>query len=436
MHVSFLGGAREVGRSAILLETDKRILLDCGIKLYGETSYPAPVAKQQYGGARYQTPVAKKPQGDTSYPVPFAEKPHLAVITHAHLDHSGFIPAVFERYGTKFLGTPPTQALSSLLIEDSMRLMKKVPYAESSYNGAMNHFKTISYEKEYRIGNSRLILHDAGHIPGSSMVQIEHDGRRIVYTGDFKMEGTRMHNPTKPIEDTDVLITESTYFDKEHPDREKLEREISEEIKETIDEGGNVLFPAFAVGRTQELIMAIRRWNRNVPIYTEGMSNEATSIMLRFPEYIRDFHLFEEATSSVTKVTSRGKRKSVLSHPSVIIASAGMLQGGSAIRYLTNLNNKSKVIFVGYCVEGTNGRRLIDEGIVNIDGYETRIRTPVMYMDLSAHAGRSDLFAFIKKCNPAKIFCVHGDNCDRFAFELKEMGFDAIAPGINDMFIV
>jgi putative mRNA 3-end processing factor len=408
MYLSFLGGAREVGRSAIMLETDKRILLDCGIKLHGESNYPAS----------------------------FEKKPHLIALSHAHLDHSGFIPAMFEKYGTKSLGTPPTHAISELLIKDSMRLMKKVPYKHSSYNGAMNNFKTISYGKEYRIGKNRLTLHDAGHIPGSSIIQIEHDGRNVIYTGDFNMGGTRMHYPAEPIEDVDVLITESTYSDRDHPDREKQERDINKEIKQTINEGGNVLFPAFAVGRTQELIMAIRKSNKDVPIYVEGMSNEATAIMLRFPEYIRDFHLFEEATSSVTQVRSRKKRKTVLSHPSVIIATAGMLQGGSSLRYLLSLNKRSKVIFVGYCVEGTNGRRLIDEGVVSVDGRDKKIRNTVKYMDLSAHAGRNGLFAFVKKSNPAKVFCVHGDNCDGFASELRDMGFDAVAPGMNDMFFV
>jgi len=403
-----LGASREVGRSAFLLKTDRQILLDYGVKIFDKTGMP-------------------------QYPTENI-RPDLAVISHAHLDHSGFVPALYKHERIKWFGSFPTEEICEVLWLDSMKIMeKKLPYHLKHFKRATQNFKPIPYDRTFHAGETGITLSDAGHISGAAMVTLDYAGKRICYTGDFKSGETEMHRGAKPVKDVDVLIIESTYANREHPPRKELERKFTDEVRETVDSGGTVLLPAFSLGRTQELIAAVRKYNKNVPVFVDGMGKELTRIYLKHPQYIKDAKAFRKAADSVTMVHSIPEKRKATEVPGVIITSAGMMSGGPVLNYLFNVNNRSKVIFSGYCIEETNGWKLLNQGYITKDEQDLTVDLPVEYLDFSAHAGRTDILDFIKAANPEKIILVHGDSPEAFAQELRtEFGYDAIAPFLGE----
>jgi putative mRNA 3-end processing factor len=412
MELRFIGGAGEVGRSAVLLKTDAELVLDYGVKIHADTAFP------QIG----------------------MHTVDAAIITHAHLDHSGFLPQLYDRAEPQWIATPPTKAICEILLPDSEKIMKQergmLPYHHSSLKHAMRNFHPLPYGQQMRMGNTRITLHNAGHITGSAMAEVEFGRKRLLYTGDYNTVETYMNYPAKPVRGINILITESTYSDKEHPDRRELEKQLCKKIEHTLSNGGHVLLPAFAVGRTQELIRVIRARLRDVPIYIDGMGKDVTRTVERETKYVKDPKLFRRDVGSVSFVNGSRDRPKVLAKPAVIISTAGMLQGGPAMYYLLKLGHKSRMVFTGYSVPGTNAYRVLKEGIADIDGVEVKLKIPYEYMDFSAHAGRTDMFEFAKRCEPQKVFCVHGDHCTEFAEDLKVEGFDAVAPKINEKFVV
>lgn len=406
--LSCLGASREVGRSAFLLKTDKKMLIDYGIKIFDKS-------------------------GQAKFPEGMAVEPDLALISHAHLDHSGFIPYLYTHSKTQWIATPPTRDIVEILVADSMKIMGgKLPFDESHYKKMLKYWIPTVYGRKMQMGKTDVVFHDAGHISGSAMVEIEHEGRRLLYTGDFKSEETRLHAGEKYDGEVDVLVIESTYSNREHPKREDIEKKLADEISETLKEGGNILLPAFALGRSQELIRIIRAHNKRVPIYLDGMGKSITEVYMKYGDYIKDVKGFRKDAQSIKKIATPEDRMEATVKPSVIISSAGMLEGGPALRHLMNLNSESKIVFTGYNVEGTNGWRLMNEGEVIIDGNRLSVDLPVEYLDFSAHAGRNELLEFVKKTNPQRIVCVHGDKTEEFANELKSMGFDAVAPKLGE----
>ncbi|MEM4389057.1 MAG: MBL fold metallo-hydrolase [Candidatus Micrarchaeia archaeon] len=412
MKFTFLGGAGEVGRSGVLLETsDARLLLDYGIKIHGATEYP----------------------------LLFTARLNAVIPTHAHLDHVGFLPMIFEHQAPPVLATAPTEALAGLLIKDAIKVQElrgfRVPYSPRAFRRAMESFVLMNYEKPHAISHNTIVtFHDAGHIPGAAIVEVEADGKRIVYTGDFKLGETHLHKGAKLIRDVDILVIESTYSDRDHPDRKHTEAELCAEIRDTLEDGGTALLPCFAVGRSQEVCQLLFECDPSLPVYIDGMAKEASELILAYPSFVKDYRTLRKALSNAEFVSHPKLRRRLIEEPSVIISPAGMLEGGPALGYLLRLNERSRVIFTGFSVENTNGWLLLNKGIVRVDGEDREIRNAVEYFDLSAHAGRADLLEFIEAAGPQKIFCMHGDHCDEFAAELREKGFDAVAPKIGEKF--
>lgn len=403
--VECLGASREVGRSAFMLHTDKNIMLDYGIKIFDQSGVP-------------------------KFPIETTLDPDLVVLSHAHLDHSGCLPAIYRENRVRWYSTPPTKDICEVLWMDSMKIMGEgLPYRLGHLNKAMRNWDPLLYKRPIETGETRIELFDAGHISGAAMVDIQYRDMDFFYTGDFKCEETQMHKGAKFVDGVGVLMIESTYAKKEHPPRKETEKKLMEEIHETLENGGNALLPSFALGRTQELISLIRHHDKDVPVYVDGMGKGLTKIYLDHGGYIRDVSTFRKAARSVNMVTSFSDKKAAVREPSVIITTAGMLNGGPVMDYMFNVNSNSKLIFTGYCVEGTNGWSLQREGYITKDAQQLTVDLPIEYLDLSAHAGRSDLLKFIKKANPEKLLLVHGDNPQEFAKEMKEEhGYDALAP--------
>ncbi len=413
MELDFLGAAGEVGRSCVMLSTDQNIVLDCALKIHNKSDphlYPQPP------------------------PLPV----DTVVVSHPHLDHIGFLPSLFEHHSPRVISTPPTKEIGELLLLDSAKIIIEeygtLPYKRSSHKKAMESFRVQGYHQKTVMGDTTLTLLDAGHIPGSAQALLEYGGKKILYSGDFKLSETRMHKPAEITENVDVLITESTYANRDHPNRQDLEVQLVQRAREVVSNGGNLLLPAFAVGRTQELISIIKSQDKDLPVWVDGMGVEASRIVTGYPSYIKDPHAFRQHMESVNIVREPRDRSRVLKEPCVIISTAGMLQGGPALGYLLSLNERSEIIFTGYCVENTNGHNLLQHGYVEKEGEQVRPSVPIRYLDFSAHASRSELFEYVEKVNPGKVFCIHGDaaNCTQFAEELKVEGFDAYAPTLGE----
>jgi putative mRNA 3-end processing factor len=412
MFLKFFGGAQEVGRSAIMLKEENSLLLDYGIKLNAKIEYPATI-----------------PNVDAF------------ILSHAHLDHSGFAPALYNEMLVPAFGTEPTLALSELLLDDSLNIAKKEHMTQRFHKRQIESFKRRYTAMEYGIGfefeEFGIELLDAGHISGSAITAIDAKGagrsKRIVYTGDFKLDPQCLHKGAT-VAKSDVLITESTYATREHPDRETLLRKLASAIKETLDNKGTALLPVFAVGRSQEILTFLYKNDLIQYVYLDGMARAATSIVVKHPEFINNHSLLEKALAEATVIKDRDDREDALSSPSILLTTAGMLSGGPVLNYITKLRANSSIFLTGYQVEGTNGSMLMETGTIMVDKKLRRIETPVFYYDLSAHSGMRELYEYIKRSSPSTVVCVHGDqkNAVSLAENLKLEGYETYAPKIGD----
>jgi len=411
MQIKFLGAAREVGRSAFLL--NEQILLDYGIK----------------------------PSDPPEYPVG-SPRPETVVISHGHLDHCGVIPNLMD-IDPVVLATPPTKYLTKLLAEDTLEIAERgrmPPFDPHDMMKLQRQIKELDYLDDYTTEDYSITLFDAGHIPGSALTYVEYGDDTLLYTGDIKNSDTRLLKGS-PIHypDARTLLIESTYFGKDHPDRQALEKKFIESIRYTLDTGGNVVIPCFAIGRTQEILMILKEYG--IRCYVDGMGVEVTDIFLRSPGYLRDPGRLKAAYSNATTVRG-GMRRHVLDEPSVVVTTAGMLNGGPVLNYLKQMsdNPRDKVILTGYQVEGTNGRMALDTNVVDVDGEVLTLRCKLEQYSFSAHSDDTQLKAIVKHmCQKGteNVFCVHGDHPEKFAEWIKqELGVKAFAPRLGEEFIV
>lgn len=419
--LSFLGGFREVGRSAVLVDTGtEKILLDYGNK------------------------INVKP---TEYPKEVNGKLDAVLLTHSHLDHCGAIPIIYHQ-GQKcsFYGTEINKPMSKMLLFDSWKISmyegEEEKYTKKDIKIALKHFKPVQYRKPFKIGKTRITFFDAGHIPGSAMILLETSSKRILYTGDFMLSDSRLvKGADMKIPNSDVLITESTYSDREHSDRLKEERKMIETINETVANNGIALISCFAIARTQEVILTLDEYEVKGNIYLDGMSMKATRIIDSYPQLQREYNQVKKALNrlNVRFITNPSIRKKAIKRPSIIITTSGMLTGGPVASYIEKLYDRddSTLILTGFQVPGTEGALLLKTGRYIHQDLDLKMDMSVRKFDFSSHAPRSELFQFARQINPEKIFCVHGDNTIRFAKELRhEYGFDAISPKDDRVFLV
>ncbi len=412
----FRGACREIGRSCVeIQENGYRVLLDAGIKVH-----------------------------DHAEPVEVPEGIDAIILSHAHLDHSGVLPVLSRREAAPVFCTFPTIPLAMLLLEDSEKVAmkrKQAPvFSKSDVRALGKNIVPVPYEKKHFLASGvSFELLDAGHIAGSSIISLEAGGKSIVYTGDYKLSPTRMHSGAVLPEKADALVLESTYAEKGMPERKKLEKEFCAAVRDAVESGFTALVPCFAVGRTQEVLQVLHAGGIS-GAWVDGMGKEVCSILSQYPSYLRNAKAFAHALEATNFVETKKQRKRLLEGPGVVIATAGMLDGGPALNYLLELNRKGngRVFFTGFQVEGTNGRRLLEEGVVNAGGRKIKINLAAELFNFSAHASREDLWKTIETLSPEKVFCVHGDApaCIAFAEELKENGFDAHAPKAGEEFEV
>ena len=418
MEIIVLGAAREVGRSAFQVNCDDtNLLLDYGV-MFGNPRGSPPTY-----------PLHVKPRDIDS-----------VIITHAHLDHSGCVPSLFVSGNCNVYGTPPTFDLSKLLINDMLKIEKNShSFDIPELNNMMQHAKQIKFKEKIVRGNTTFELRSSGHVLGGSTVLVESNKKKLFYTGDINLRGSRMLPPADlDIGDIDLLITESTYSQEKQMPRSKSEHDFLEFANEVMDRKGTLFVPSFSVERSQEIACVLKNANFKHRVIMDGMALKVNEIILKHPEYLKEPEIFKGVLDKVVSINEHSQRKKALSEPCVVISPAGMLVGGNAVYYLQQLafDDKNGIALVSYQGEGTPGKKLLDTGKVSTKGKDMHVTAQVKQFQFSGHADRDSLFDMIKniKGNP-KVLTVHGDNnsCIKFAEEIHEkFGLDAIAPKIDD----
>ncbi len=407
--LTFLGAISTVGASGIEVATnDKRILLDYGVEV--QTSPP-----------RFALPV---------------DKPDAILVSHPHLDHCGGL-ALFPR--PPIYAVNVTKPLAEMLLNDSIKISSqegvRLPFTEKDVRNTVSNFRHIEYRKKFNIGRTEVSCFDAGHIPGSMMTHLRIDNKSLLYTGDFNTKDTHLIKAAdNKLPQTDVLITESTYSDRDHLDRRGQEKELIDIIRETLAVDGVALIGSFAISRAQEILLILHKHGIDYPLFMDGMAKKATTIINGHNNLLREPTLLDEALEKVSYISNENRRKKILKNPGVVITTSGMLNGGPVLGYLKNLYDRPtcSLSLVGYQVEGTPGKTLLETGRLVTGDTNVEVKMFVKRLDFSSHVGRTDLFRFVEKVNPKKVFCIHGDHTEEFAGELRQKGFDAIAPIANN----
>jgi putative mRNA 3-end processing factor len=421
LDVKVLGAAKEVGRSGFLVNCDgTNLLLDYGV-LFGKRGNPP------------DYPVHVKPKDVDSI-----------IITHAHLDHSGNVPSLFVSGTTNVYATPPTFDLSRLLIEDMLKIEKNLhPFGLPEVNNMMRNAKEIGYKQKINRGNATFEFRESGHVIGGSTVLVESGGKRLFYTGDINVKGSRMlREADLDVGDIDLLITESTYSQTEQLPRKHSEEGLIEFANEVMDRKGILFVPSFSVERSQEIACVLKAAKFKHKVIMDGMALKVNEIMFRYPEYLRDSKVFSDSINQAVAIHDHNARKKALQEPCVVISPAGMLVGGNAVYYLQELafNDKNGIALVSYQGDGTPGRKLLETGKVSTRGKDMKVSAEVRRFEFSGHSDRNELFELIKKIkgNP-KVLTVHGDYeaCNKFAEEIHEkFGLDAHSPQVNEVISV
>lgn len=418
MRIGFLGGAREVGRIGISVKSEKtQVLLDYGVMLDREPGFPMHVPPKEVDAL---------------------------ILTHSHLDHSGALP-IFYIEGKRPLYTNKLNLeLTQLLIRDFIHLSGYyLPFEYLELGAMMRSNKHLEFKAKEEVGDMQFQLLNAGHTPGSAHVLVEANGKRLLYTGDFNTDESKLlPGATMDYGNLDAVIIESTYANEDHTERAELEKRFVEACTEVVEKGGIVLVPAFGVGRSQEMATILAAHHFEYPITLDGMTREASRIIMNYKEFLRDPKMFMDAMHSLDWVDGWRDRRRAIKTPGVIISTAGMLKGGPAAFYMSKLGKRASnaVYLVSYQIPGTPGKELLDKGICTIDGKVRKVKARYEHFDFSSHCGASQLKDALRKIGgKPKVFCVHGaeGNCELFANWAKtELGLEAYAPKTGDYFEV
>ncbi|MCP8318719.1 MAG: beta-CASP ribonuclease aCPSF1 [Candidatus Methylarchaceae archaeon HK01B] len=420
-----LGAFREVGRSALLIETkESKILLDCGIN---------PGAKNPWDAY---------PRLDWANI--YLDDLDCVIISHAHLDHSGFLPTLYKYgYDGPVYCTEPTLPLMTLLQMDYVKVASregsKRLYDIRDVREVIRHCITLPYGLVTDISpDVKLVLNNAGHILGSSMVHLHigEGAHNVVYSGDFKFGRTRLlESAVRDYPRVETLIIESTYGAKEDimPARREVESSFVNTINETLSKKGKVLIPVPAVGRAQEIMLVIDEYMKQgklieAPVFIEGMISEATAIHVTCLEYLaRDLRkkIFETDlnpffTEYFTNIEHTNREEALQEGAAIIMATSGMLEGGPVLEYFGRLApiEKNKILFVSYQIHGTLGRRILDGAKqVSIIGDNGKIKIvdincqTVRVEGFSGHSDYNQIIKFVSKLRPKlqRVIVNHGE---------------------------
>ena len=423
VRLTFLGGARQVGRSSILLQTpNSKILLDCGVDVAAQGSEKFP---------SFNVPEFDINQIDA------------VIISHAHLDHVGLLPYLYKMgYKGPVYMTPPTRDIAALLSLDFIDVAYKQAsqplFSSLDIKEMVKHSICLKYNEVTDITpDVRLTFYNSGHALGSAMIHLNigNGSHNLLYTGDFKYAKSRLLDPAiVNFPRIESVITESTYGSKLDilPSRIESEEKLLDLINKTIDRKGKVLIPELGLGRAQETMLVIEDAMRlgklrKVPIYIDGMIWDINAIHTAYPDFLSYkvmSSIFQDKNPFVSEIFSRvgsgqERRKVIEGGPCIVLATSGMLVGGASVEYFREFagNKDNSIIFVCYQGVGSLGRQVQDgakETKMIVDGKEERVEINLEVNTIpgfTAHAGRNELLSFFNniKPRPKRIIINHGE---------------------------
>lgn len=458
IRLRFLGGAKSVTGSKYLLEIESakisyKLLVDCGL---------------------FQGLKDLRLKNWEEFPLN-VKQIDAVVISHCHIDHTGYLPRIFkEGYSGKVYCTQASKDLMEIMLLDSAKLQEEEAeyafkkgyskhekpaalYSVEDVNDMLPSLQGYGYKQSIALSPQiNIKFHDAGHVLGSAIVEIDIIGdtqkKKFVFSGDLgRYNKPILRNPSA-ISKADILLVESTYGNKENP-ADNPKKRLGEVVNEAFEKQGCLLVPAFSVGRTQTLIYYFKQLIEekiipNVPIFIDSpMGISATGIYKRN----KTFHTMQDEAIAIFDFQNiryfRSQQESIsinnIKKNAIIISSSGMCNGGRILHHLYNRlpRTNDTLLFVGYQSEGTRGRRILDgEPTTRIFGEEIEVKCNVVHLDgLSAHADKKELFKWLKnfKSAPKQTFIVHGEveTMQIFAQNIRnQMGWNVTVPDYMESF--
>ena len=450
MNITFLGAAGTVTGSKTLVEHGgRRLLVDCGLF-------------QGWKQLRLMN----------WEPLPFRARDIDAVLlTHAHLDHSGALPLLVKQgFRGPVLATPATRELCQLLLPDSGRLQEEEAgyanrhgtskhrpalalYTEEDAHAALRHFEELPLGTPAELVPGLVAtLRRAGHILGAAQAELAAAGRTLLFSGDLGRSDDPLMQPPEPIARADHVVVESTYGDRLHEAAPADDPRLGEAIARTAARGGIVVIPAFAVGRTQLLLLLIHRLKAagaipDLPVFLDSpMAVDTTAIYHR---HGREHRISREECAGMfhaarmVRTVEESKALAGLRHPAVIVSASGMATGGRVLHHLRHLlpDRRNTVVLAGYQAGGTRGARLAaGETTLRIFGEDVPVRAEVVALaGMSAHADAAQLLAWLRTAPqpPRQVFVTHGEPGPADALRGRiehELGWNATVPRLGQDF--
>jgi metallo-beta-lactamase family protein len=442
MRIDFLGAAGTVTGSKYLVQGGRtRVLVDCGL---------------------YQGVKQLRLRNWAGLPVDPASI-DAVLLTHAHLDHSGYLPAlVRDGFEGPVLCSEPTRALCEILLPDAAHLQEEdagyanlkgfskhhpaLPlYGVSDAEAALARFSAVAFDGWQQVGDLRFRLQRAGHILGAASIALEHAGRSVLFSGDLGRVDDLLMRPPAPPGAPEWIVVESTYGDRLHPALDPFET-LATILARTVARGGVLLIPSFAVGRAQTLLYCLhevfrRGLSERVPVFVNSpMATDATRLF----RGLTDFHRLDAATAGAVcegahyiRSVEESRELASRKDPAVIISASGMASGGRVLHHLRALapDPRNTLLFPGFQAPGTRGDAIV-RGVesVKIHGRLVPVRAEVIQLDIfSAHADQAGLLAWLGGCErpPRRVFVTHGElvPADTLRCRIQdELGFRASVP--------
>jgi metallo-beta-lactamase family protein len=447
MKITFLGGAEEVTGSRYLVEDEgTKILVDCGM-------FQGSEELKELNWARF-------PVDPSSI--------EAVVLTHAHIDHTGYIPALVKKgFKGKIYCSKATYMLCSILLLDSGFIQEENAkraneddasasavhlYTKADAKHSLHSFKIVDYSTVLSIGISLTVtLISSSHILGSSFVVVSNGKRTLTFSGDLGRPNQLIMKAPTHLKHTDYLVIESTYGDKLHAKGDPI-KALGEIVNKTVEKGGTLIIPSFAVGRAQTILYGLYELQQkklipDIPIFLDSpMAIRVTDLLCKFQDELKLSPSVCKKMSEVaiyTPTVKESKRIDNLNSSSIIIAGSGMITGGRVIYHLKHFisDSRNTIFFVGFQAEGTRGRELVDGAKkITIHGQSYEVRAEIKKIDtLSAHADYNEIFEWLGyfENTPKKVFVTHGEIEAAKSLQQKieqKLGWSVVVPKYLESF--